>query len=118
MKVTLSVKDARKSYGATRALNGASLELGAGELLGLLGPNGAGKTTLVRAIAGRVALDGGSIELMGQPLGGGNREGLGVVPQEIALYPLLTARATLDAFERLPFTHPSMLTLPLSYTLH
>ena len=97
----LSVKDARKSYGATQALRGASLELGEGELLGLLGPNGAGKTTLVRAIAGRVALDGGSIELMGKPLDGGGRERLGVVPQEIALYPLLSARENLEAFGRL-----------------
>ena len=97
----LSVKDARKSYGATQALRGVSLELGEGELLGLLGPNGAGKTTLVRAIAGRAALDGGSIELMGQPLAGGGRERLGVVPQEIALYPLLSARENLEAFGRL-----------------
>ena len=98
----LTVKDARKSYGATQALRGASLELGQGELLGLLGPNGAGKTTLVRSLAGRVQLDGGSIELMGKPLGGsGGREPLGVVPQEIALYPLLTARENLEAFGRL-----------------
>ncbi len=97
----LSVQDARKSYGATPALRGVSLELGEGELLGLLGPNGAGKTTLVRAIAGRVALDGGAIELMGRPLDGGGRGRLGVVPQEIALYPLLTARENLEAFGRL-----------------
>jgi ABC-2 type transport system ATP-binding protein len=117
MKVTLSVKDARKSYGATQALNGASLELGAGELLGLLGPNGAGKTTLVRAIAGRVALDGGSIELMGQPLGGGKREGLGVVPQEIALYPLLSARENLEAFGRLNGIKPAMLKQRVAWAL-
>lgn len=98
----LTIREARKSYGATQALRGASLELRQGELLGLLGPNGAGKTTLVRSIAGRVKLDGGSIELMGRPLdGGGGREPLGVVPQEIALYPLLTARENLEAFGRL-----------------
>ena len=97
----LAVKDARKSYGDTQALRGVSLELAEGELLGLLGPNGAGKTTLVRAIAGRVALDGGSIELMGKTLVGGGLESLGVVPQEIALYPLLSARENLEAFGRL-----------------
>jgi len=98
----LAVKDARKSFGAVEALRGASLELGQGELLGLLGPNGAGKTTLVRALAGRLRLDGGAIELMGRPLANaGGREPLGVVPQEIALYPLLTARENLEAFGRL-----------------
>jgi len=98
----LAVREALKSYGATQALGGASFELAQGELLGLLGPNGAGKTTLVRSIAGRVKLGGGSIELLGKPLeGSGGRALLGVVPQEIALYPLLTARENLEAFGRL-----------------
>ena len=64
----LAARDARKSFGTVAALQGASLELEPGELLGLLGPNGAGKTTLVRAIAGRVRLDGGAIELLGRTL--------------------------------------------------
>ncbi|HUK63150.1 MAG TPA: ATP-binding cassette domain-containing protein, partial [Dongiaceae bacterium] len=42
----LRVADAHKSFGSIQALQGASIELRAGELLGLLGPNGAGKTTL------------------------------------------------------------------------
>jgi ABC-2 type transport system ATP-binding protein len=98
----LSVRDARKTFGATNALQGLSLELRTGELLGLLGPNGAGKTTLIRSIAGRVALDGGEIELFGRRLQAAEgREALGVVPQEIALYPLLTARENLQVFGRL-----------------
>jgi ABC-2 type transport system ATP-binding protein len=98
----LAVRDAKKSYGATQALRGVSLELAERERLGLLGPNGAGKTTLVRALAGRLALDAGAVELLGRPLAnGGGRGDLGVVPQEIALYPLLTARENLDAFGRL-----------------
>ena len=98
----LAVKDARKAYGATVALRGVGLELAPGERLGLLGPNGAGKTTLVRAIAGRVRLDGGSIELMGRALESSDgRAALGVVPQEVALYPLLTARENLEVFGRL-----------------
>src|SRR5262249_44348590 len=84
------------------ALRGASLELREGELLGLLGPNGAGKTTLVRAIAGRVRLDQGAIRLLGRTLESSSpREGLGVVPQEIAIYPLLTARENLEVWGRL-----------------
>ncbi len=93
------------------ALDGVSLELREGELLGLLGPNGAGKTTLVRAIAGRVRLDEGAITLDGATLCGAGvsagaaararQESLGVVPQEIALYPALTARENLQAFGEL-----------------
>ena len=102
----LQVSQARKAFGAIQALDGASLVLGQGEMLGLLGPNGAGKTTLVRAIAGRARLDGGTIELFGRSLdvSGGRangREALGVVPQDIALYPLLTARENLHAWGRL-----------------
>jgi ABC-2 type transport system ATP-binding protein len=100
----LKVSDARKTFGATRALDGASLALGKGEMVALLGPNGAGKTTLVRAIAGRVRLDAGAIELFGEPLAPGGRAArheLGVVPQEIALYPLLTARENLSTWGRL-----------------
>ncbi len=99
MTTVLEVRDAKKRFGATPALDGLSLELREGELLGLLGPNGAGKTTLVRTLAGRVRLDSGTLELFGRRLEGGEpRVGLGVVPQEIALYPLLTARENLEAF--------------------
>ena len=98
----LSVTNARKSFGAVKALDGASLDLRKGELLALLGPNGAGKTTLIRAIAGRVRLDAGEITLFGTPLGAGRTPPeLGIVPQEIALYPLLTARENLAAFGEL-----------------
>lgn len=94
------MEDARKWFGATVALDGAGLGLGRGEWLALLGPNGAGKTTLVRAIADRVRLDGGRLELLGQPLDSSRaaveaRRRLGVVPQEIAIYPLLTAAENL-----------------------
>ena len=99
MHEVLRVTGARKAFGENAALQGVSLELREGEMLALLGPNGAGKTTLVRSIAGRVRLDAGRIELLGQELGASNgRETLGVVPQEIALYPLLTARENLEVF--------------------
>ena len=65
------------------------------------GPNGAGKTTLVRCLSGRVRPDSGSMELLGRPLlPRSGREGLGFVPQELALYPDLTARENLGAFGR------------------
>ena len=98
----LTVRDARKTFGQVRALNGATFELRHGELLALLGPNGAGKTTLIRAITGRVRLDGGEVRLFDRVLDGRDTAPeLGIVPQEIALYPLLTARENLQVFGRL-----------------
>lgn len=98
----LTVTGARKSFGKVVALDGASFQLQEGELLALLGPNGAGKTTLIRAITGRVRLDGGEIRVFDRTVEGGNtpRE-LGIVPQEVAVYPLMTARENLRAFGRL-----------------
>ena len=101
MTIALRVTQAYKQFGTTQALNGAEVTLERGQLLLLLGPNGAGKTTLIRSVAGRVRLDQGQIELFGQKLNGvvGNlARSLGVVPQEIALYPLLTARENLEVF--------------------
>jgi ABC-2 type transport system ATP-binding protein len=98
----LEIRDARKRFGSTQALDGLSFSLAEGELLGLLGPNGAGKTTLIRAIAGRVRLDGGTVTVHGQQLAAGApRANMGVVPQENAIYPLLTARENLETFGRL-----------------
>jgi ABC-2 type transport system ATP-binding protein len=97
----LLVRDVVKRFGATTALDHAGLELRRGERLALLGPNGAGKTTLVRCICGRAVPDAGEIKMLGRrlPPSGGRHE-LGFVPQEIALYPDLTARENLEAFGR------------------
>ncbi len=98
----LQVRDARKAFGEVEALRGASFDLHEGEMLALLGPNGAGKTTLVRSIEGRLRLDSGQIELFGQPINGAPAsESLAVVPQELDLYPLLTARENLEVFGRI-----------------
>ncbi len=98
----LTIRNARKSFGANQALRGAAFELRDRELLALLGPNGAGKTPLIRAIAGRVRLDEGEIELFGEKIDATSRRRLlAVVPQELALYGLLTARENLAGFGRL-----------------
>jgi ABC-2 type transport system ATP-binding protein len=98
----LTIDNARKMFAAVVALDGASFGLRTGELLALLGPNGAGKTTLIRAIAGRVRLDAGEIRLFDRVLDGRHTPPeLGIVPQEVALYPLLTARENLSIFGRL-----------------
>ncbi|MBI1799002.1 MAG: ABC transporter ATP-binding protein, partial [Candidatus Eisenbacteria bacterium] len=104
----LAVRDAAKSFGKVRALEGASLQLFEGERLALLGPNGAGKTTLLRAITGRVRLDRGSIDMSGHALEAEERRrAIGVVPQEVAIYPLLTARENLEVFGRLQGVLPA-----------
>ena len=90
-----------KRFGSVTAVDGVSLELRAGECFGLLGPNGAGKSTLIRAIVGRVIADSGRVAVFGSAAG--SREGraaLGWVPQELALYPRLTARENLHSFGR------------------
>jgi ABC-2 type transport system ATP-binding protein len=99
----LDVRGAEKRFGQRAVLNGVDLSLRQGELLALLGPNGAGKTTLIRAISGRVALDGGTVRVAGHdPLGDRRaRSALGLVPQEIALYPDLTVRENLEILGRL-----------------
>jgi ABC-2 type transport system ATP-binding protein len=108
MDTVLSVSGARKSFASNPpavALDGAAMTLKRGEWLALLGPNGAGKTTLIRAIAGRVHLQGGAINLLGTTISNGDaaaakqaRTQLGIVPQDLALYPLLTAQENMTAF--------------------
>jgi len=100
-RLALRVRDVAKRFGSATALDRACLELRASERLALLGPNGAGKTTLVRCISGRAVPDSGKIEMFGRLLPrNGGREKLGFVPQEIAIYPDLTARENLEAFGR------------------
>jgi ABC-2 type transport system ATP-binding protein len=99
----IEIVDVVKSFNGRRALDGVSLTLGDGELLALLGPNGAGKSTLVRTIMGRVRPDSGEVRIFGQPAPAADnhsRAQVGVVPQEIALYPNLSSRENLQIFGR------------------
>jgi branched-chain amino acid transport system ATP-binding protein len=66
----LAARDVVVAYGGVRAVNGVSLELGAGESLGLIGPNGAGKSSFLAALGGQVRLAQGSIALDGEEIGG------------------------------------------------
>ncbi|HEY3204200.1 MAG TPA: ABC transporter ATP-binding protein [Thermoanaerobaculia bacterium] len=97
----LEVRNLSKSFGGRLALDGVSLTLSPGEILGLLGPNGAGKTTLVRSVAGRVMPDEGSLQILGlDPADDAARAVRGWVPQETALYSLLSPRENLWTFGR------------------
>jgi ABC-2 type transport system ATP-binding protein len=95
----LEVKDVAKAFGSRPALAGVTLTIAPGQNFGLLGPNGAGKTTLVRGVAGRVIPDAGTLSIFGlSPAESGARALRGWVPQEIALYPLLSPRENLRSF--------------------
>jgi ABC-2 type transport system ATP-binding protein len=100
----LEVSQLRKTFGHFVAVEDVSFSVSAGEVFGLLGPNGAGKSTTMNMIAGLLAPNAGSILLDGQELDPENRElrmALGVVPQDLAIYPDLTARENLHFFGRL-----------------
>ena len=97
----LEVIALRKSYGAIVAVDGVSLKAGKGETIGLLGPNGAGKTTTVSMIAGLLRPDSGEILIDGRPLRGDTdpaKRNIGLVPQDLGLYPEISARENLHLF--------------------
>jgi ABC-2 type transport system ATP-binding protein len=94
----LELASVTKRYGRRTAVNGLSLKVNRGETFGLLGPNGAGKTTTISLICGLLGADEGDVRVGGhfmkrEPILG--RRVLGFVPQEIALYPILSARENL-----------------------
>ncbi|HEY1902024.1 MAG TPA: ABC transporter ATP-binding protein [Terracidiphilus sp.] len=95
----LEVDSLVKRFGNVTAVDGISFTLRSGECLGLLGPNGAGKSTLIRAIVGRVIPDAGQVTVFGSAASSpAARAALGWVPQELALYPRLSAKENLHSF--------------------
>lgn len=75
------------------AVNNISFSVPSGSIFGLLGPNGAGKTTTISVLCGLIRPSGGNVELLGYTLAQSEeiKKIIGVVPQDIALYPALTA---------------------------
>jgi len=96
----LALRDIRRRFGSTIAVDGLSLEVRTGEVFGLLGPNGAGKSTTIAIATGLLAPDAGSVDLLGlgSPSNPKVRMHLGLAPQEITLYAELTARENLRFF--------------------
>ncbi len=93
-----------KSFGERVAVRCVDLDLAHGEIVGLLGGNGAGKTTMFRMLAGIIPPEDGRVlihDVELTPRSTAIRRVIGLVPQSIALYPLLTARENLRLFGRM-----------------
>jgi ABC-2 type transport system ATP-binding protein len=95
----LTFTDVRKSFGKTVAVDGLSLSVRKGEVLGLLGPNGAGKSTSVSLAVGLLAPDAGTVTIDGgNPSDPAVRQRIGVAPQALAIYDLLSGEENLRFF--------------------
>jgi ABC-2 type transport system ATP-binding protein len=95
----VTIIDATKRFGDAVAVDGISLRVLPGTILGIIGPSGAGKTTLVRMLTGGLAPTEGEIRVMGEDprrFKRSTRERIGYMPQSFALYPDLTARENVD----------------------
>lgn len=100
----LDAQDLYKRYRSTRALDGFTLHVAAGEIAGLVGHNGAGKTTFVEIVMGLVAPDAGTVRVRGVDTMRDTRRGrelVGSSPQDQALYLSATVRQNLRLFASL-----------------
>ena len=100
----LVCRDLHKRYGERTAVNGVSFHIDRGETYGLLGPNGAGKTTTISMVCGLLERNGGDVSVAGMLVDVDAIEAkaaIGYVPQDLAIYPDLSARENLRFFGRL-----------------
>jgi ABC-2 type transport system ATP-binding protein len=94
----------KKSFGATRAVDGLSLAVGRGEMFGVIGPDGAGKTTSLRMICGLIKPDAGTVRVRGQDPFARRRvaaETIGYVSQRFSLYGDLSIDENIEFFARI-----------------
>ena len=97
----VTIRSLVKRYGELIAVDGLSLEIGRGEVLGLLGPNGSGKTTTINCLLQLLTYDKGEIRVFGRPMSATAydlKRRIGVVPQEVAVFDELTVAENIDAF--------------------
>ena len=98
MSLTIQTKDLVKVYGSRTVVNKVSFNVKQGEIVGLLGPNGAGKTTTISILCGLFPPSSGKVLIDGKDLHKelpSIKNIIGIVPQDIALYPTLSARENL-----------------------
>jgi len=100
----LEASGLHKAFGDLVAVDGVDFHISEGETYGLLGPNGAGKTTTISMVTGLLEKDSGKVMVAGREITTTSTEAkaaIGYVPQDIAIYPDLTARENLNFFGRL-----------------
>lgn len=98
----LRIDGLAKAYGGKRAVDGVSMTVSRGEIVGFLGPNGAGKTSVMNMVMGLVKPDAGSIELLDRKAGDRDaRLRVGYLQEKPRIYPEMTATAYLLFFARL-----------------
>lgn len=94
----VNITDLRKSFGDVTAVDGISITVEPGEIHGILGPNGAGKSTTINCMTGLLPYDGGTVTYEnGQPISKWKRN-IGYVPQDLAIYPDLSAEENVRFF--------------------
>jgi ABC-2 type transport system ATP-binding protein len=111
----------RYPHSAKRAVSSLTFEIQEGSVFGLLGPNGAGKSTTVMMLCGLMRPDAGSISVFGLDVlkkGVDIRKRIGVAPQEIALFPMLTAYENLFYFGRMYGMHRADIAEQIKKFLH
>ena len=104
MTTALEIQDIHKWFGSHHVLDGFSLRVEQGEVMGLLGPNGCGKSTVLKIVCKLLSLDAGEVLLMGKPLSELSYRARGLVglcSQDAALYPDLLPAENLHFFARL-----------------
>jgi branched-chain amino acid transport system ATP-binding protein len=98
----LEVKDVRKSYGAIKAVDGVTFDVGPGQIVGVIGPNGSGKTTLFNSILGQIKPTSGRVDFCGEEITGMAplelaRRGVGRTFQSLQVFVKLSVRDNLIA---------------------
>ena len=101
MRSVLELEGLTKSYGERVALDGLTVSVPPGQVVGLLGPNGSGKTTAMRIVFGVIPADAGTVRYKGEPVGVEQRRRFGYMPEERGLYPDMRVRDQLVYLARL-----------------
>ena len=91
-------RELRKSYGSAQALDGVSLQVGSGRILGLLGPNGSGKTTLIKIACGLLQPSGGQVEICGRAPGVETKKLVSYLPDRMSLPMWMNAQQLLNFY--------------------